>query len=164
MSSQEMPALISLEPYDPRTALPEALSLLAEAAVGEREDELFYDYLLGRAQREEDIKVITDIRDDERKHNLLFRQIYAQLTGSPALPAPEPEFEPPADYCDGLRRAIFGELAAVEKYRRILFGLSFNQVFANVLTEIYTDELKHAVKWNYLFCRNGCCETEEAGD
>jgi len=147
---------ISLSPYDSEDAFPEAVRLIAESAGSEREDELFYDYLLSRAPSPEDAQIITAIRDDERKHNLLFKQIYCQLTGQ-AVPSVEEEFVPPADYCAGLRRALFGELAAVERYRKILFGLSFSQVYFNVLTEIYTDELKHAAKWNYLYCNNGCC-------
>ncbi|HBL69196.1 MAG TPA: rubrerythrin, partial [Firmicutes bacterium] len=26
--------------------------------------------------------------------------------------------------------------------------------YRNIMTEIYTDELKHATKWNYLFAQN----------
>lgn len=147
---------IPLDMYCPENAFAEAVALLAEAAGSEREDELFYDYLLSVAPQE-DQEVIASIRDDERKHNRLFRQVYCQITGGRAVPEADVEFERPASYCAGLRRALFGELAAVERYRRILFGLSYSQVYTNVLTEIYTDELKHAVKWNYLYCQNDCC-------
>lgn len=137
-------------------ALPEALSLIVESVRDEREDELFYDYLLSVAppnQRE----IIISIRDDERKHGRLFRELYWEVTGKDIPAAPDVPFEKPLNYCDGISRALFGELAAVERYRRILFGFEFLP-YRNIITEIYTDELKHASKWNYLFtlnCVNG---------
>lgn len=139
-------------PYVPVYAFPEALRLIAESAGAEREDELFYDYLLSVAppgQRD----IIASIRDDERKHNLLFKQLYWELTGLDIPVIPEEPFTPPNNYCDGLTRALFGELGAVEKYRKILFGMEFLP-YRNIITEIYTDELKHASKWNYLYTLN----------
>ncbi|NLK50841.1 MAG: ferritin-like domain-containing protein [Syntrophomonadaceae bacterium] len=138
--------------YVPIYAYSEALQLIAESVNSEREDELFYDYLLSvapAAQKE----IILAIRDDERKHNKLFRQLYWEVTGQEVPSAPEPTFEKPKTYCDGLTRALFGELAAVEKYRKILFGFEFLP-YRNIITEIYTDELKHATKWNYLIAMN----------
>jgi len=139
-------------PYVPEFAFPEALRLIGESAGSEREDELFYDYLLSVAPTDQR-DIISSIRDDERKHNLLFKELYWELTGTEIPVQPEEPFETPRSYCDGLTRAIFGELAAVEKYRKILFGLEFLP-YRNILTEIYTDELKHATKWNYLYAVN----------
>lgn len=139
--------------YYTENAYPNALRLIVESVQSEREDELFYDYLLGLAPTEEQRNIITSIRDDERKHNRMFREIYYQLTGQDIPPAPEAPFQPPASYLAGIRKALFGELNAVERYRQILFGMSFLP-FRNMVTEIYTDELKHASKWNYLFTLN----------
>ena len=138
--------------YVPLYAYNQALKLIAESVNSEREDELFYNYLLSVAPPEQR-EIIASIRDDERKHNKLFRQLYWEVTGQEVPPAPEPSFEIPNDYCDGIKRALFGELAAVEKYRKILFGFKFLP-YRNIITEIYTDELKHATKWNYLFTVN----------
>lgn len=138
--------------YVPIYAYPEALKLIAESVGSEREDELFYDYLLSvapPAQRE----VIISIRDDERKHVKMFQQLYWELTGQDLPPAQDVPFERPQNYCEGITKALFGELAAVEKYRKILFGFEFLP-YRNMVTEIYTDELKHATKWNYLFSLN----------
>lgn len=138
--------------YVPVYAYPEALDLIAQSVGSEREDELFYDYLLSVAppdQRE----IITSIRDDERKHAKMFRQIYWEVTGREIPPAPEETFETPQNYCEGITRALFGELGAVERYRKILFGFEFLP-YRNMITEIYTDELKHASKWNYLYTLN----------
>ncbi len=139
-------------PYVSNYAYPGALKLIVEAVNSEREDELFYDYLLSVAppgQRE----IITDIRNDERKHARAFRELYWEVTGEEIPPTQGEEFEVPASYCQGITRALFGELAAVEKYRKILFGFEFLP-YRNLITEIYTDELKHAAKWNYLFSLN----------
>ena len=140
--------------YVPVYAFPEAINLIVQSVSSEREDELFYDYLLSVAppnQRE----IISSIRDDERKHFRLFKELYWEITGRDIPPAPEVAFEKPKNYCDGITRALFGELAAVERYRKILFGFEFLP-YRNILTEIYTDELKHASKWNYLFSLT-CC-------
>lgn len=139
--------------YYTENAYPNALRLMVEAVQSEREDELFYDYLLSLAPTEEQGRIITSIRDDERKHNLMFREIYYELTGQEIPPAPEAPFQPPGSYLQGIQQALFGELNAVERYRQILFGLDFLP-FRNMLTEIYTDELKHAAKWNFLYTLN----------
>ncbi|MDF9408986.1 cytochrome B5 [Pelotomaculum isophthalicicum JI] len=48
-------------------------------------------------------------------------------------------------------------MAAVERYHKILFGLEYLP-YRNMITEIYTDELKHGSKWNYLYAVNcSCC-------
>lgn len=138
--------------YVPMYAYPEALKLIAQSVSSEREDELFYDYLLSvtpPSQRD----VIISIRNDERKHVKMFRQLYWELTGQDLPPIQDVPFERPQNYCEGITKALFGELTAVEKYRKILFGFEFLP-YRNMLTEIYTDELKHATKWNYLFSLN----------
>jgi rubrerythrin len=141
-----------LDMYMPAYAYQNALKLMVESVSSERKDELFYEYLLSVApsnQRE----IIASIRDDERKHAKLFREFYWEATGSDIPPAPEPEFVKPSSYCNGITDALFGELSAVEKYRLILFGFDYVP-YRNAITEIYTDELKHAAKWNYLFSLN----------
>jgi rubrerythrin len=139
--------------YYTENAYPNALQLIVESVQSEREDELFYDYLLGLAPTAEQREIIASIRDDERKHNKMFREIYYQLTGLDIPAAPDTTFQPPESYLEGIRIALFGELGAVERYRQILFGMGFLP-FRNMVTEIYTDELKHASKWNYLYTLN----------
>ncbi|MDD4767603.1 MAG: ferritin-like domain-containing protein [Desulfotomaculaceae bacterium] len=138
--------------YSPAFAYPEALNLIVQSVSSEREDELFYNYMLSVAppgQKE----IIASIRDDEIKHARILREIYWEVTGRDIPPAAGETFEQPANYREGITRALFGELAAVERYRRILFGFEA-LVYRNMITEIYTDELKHASKWNYLFALN----------
>lgn len=140
--------------YVAQYAYPEALRLIIESVSGEREDELFYNYMLNAAPAEQKA-IVASIRDDEIKHNKMLRELYWELTGQELPPAQNETFQPPASYCAGISKALFGELAAVERYRKILFGFVFLP-YRNMITEIYTDELKHSVKWNYLFTLNNC--------
>lgn len=138
--------------YVPAYAYPEALQLIVQSVSNEREDELFYNYMVSMAPPDQK-DIVASIRDDERKHNKMLREIYWELTGQDIPPVPETAFQPPRSYCEGITNALFGELAAVERYRKILFGLEFLP-YRNMITEIYTDELKHGSKWNYLFALN----------
>jgi len=119
-AAQPMPRPMPVQDID----INKALEMIKNAVAGEREDELFYDYLISVAPCEEDKQIIRSIRDDERKHNKMFRQIYFELTGQMLPPSQDETFEKPASYIDGIRRALFGELGAVERYRQILFNLN----------------------------------------
>jgi hypothetical protein len=84
--------------YYTENAYPNALRLIVESVQSEREDELFYDYLLSLAPTEEQREIIASIRDDERKHNKMFREIYYELTGLDIPPLSGMTFQPPASY------------------------------------------------------------------
>ncbi|WP_305025237.1 ferritin-like domain-containing protein [Paenibacillus lacisoli] len=129
--------------------LQEALELIKKAVSGEREDELFYDYLISEAPTTEEKEIIETIRNDERKHNRMFRQIYQELTGQTIETPQNVEFEKPKSYYEGIRKALFGELGAVERYRDIRAGLP-DRYHRDMVFEILTDELKHANKYNYI--------------
>lgn len=129
------------------------LPLLQKAVQGERNDELFYDYLIQNAPSQEDIDIITSIRNDERRHRRMFKQIYYTLTGQMIEASSSESFEKPTSYLNGIQQALFGELSAVELYRRIYFMVPY-KVFKNMVFEILTDEIKHASKYNYLYAKN----------
>ncbi len=131
----------------------EALKLVRESVQSEKDDEQFYDYLISVAPTREEKEIITSIRDDEKKHNRMFRSIYRDLTGQ-TVPAPEAgEFQKPATYLAGIRKAFFGELAAVERYRDIHAGMP-NRYYRDMVFEILTDEQKHADKFNFILIMN----------
>ena len=134
-------------------SLDQALMMIYNAVQGEREDELFYDYLISVAPTREEKDIITTIRDDERKHNQMFRRIYQNFTGQQVPEPTEVNFVKPKSYLDGIKQALFGELAAVEKYRDIRAGLP-GQYYRDAVFEILTDELKHATKYNYILTLN----------
>lgn len=133
--------------------LEEALILVKKAIQVEREDELFYDYLLSFAPSKEEKEVITSIRDDERKHNKFFRKIYAFYTGNSVSSPNDVTFEKPLSYIAGISKAKFGELGAVERYRDIRAGIP-DKYYRDMVFEILTDELKHADKYDYILYLN----------
>ncbi|WNC16168.1 ferritin-like domain-containing protein [Brevibacillus brevis] len=129
------------------------LRLILEAISDERHDELFYDYLLSVAPTEKEQQVITGIRDDERKHRRLFRQMYTQLTGQrPPMTGEGEAFQKPASYLDGIEQALMGELKAFEKYR-VIYKYIPTQ-YRDTIFEIMTDEMKHASYYNWLYAKN----------
>lgn len=130
-------------------SLDEALKLIEQAIKGEREDELFYDYLIAEAPSQEDKEIIVSIRDDEIKHNRMFRTIYEAFTGKSVQSPTEVQFQKPSSYTEGVKKALLGELKAVENYRNIRAGLP-NRYYRDMVFEILTDELKHASKYNLI--------------
>lgn len=137
--------------YNPQSQ--EVLEWIKEGVQGEREDELFYDYLISVAPTTEEEEIIASIRDDERRHNRLFRKIYKDFTGMEVPLGGEETFERPSSYIDGIKKALFGELKAVEKYRAIRRDLPIGP-YKDVLFDIITDEIIHSSKYNYLLTLN----------
>lgn len=135
--------------------LPNALSKIEKAVGGEAEDTQFYEWLLQQAPSSEDQQIISGIRENEMQHNRWFRQLYTELTGRGVPSMPAETFVQPSSYCEGLKKALLGEQHAVQNYRQILYALQ-NRVQINMLTEIITDELRHAVLYNYLYAKNAC--------
>lgn len=152
---QSIPGMVVQDPYTYPQNVPMALQLIREAVSGENEDRQFYEYLISVAPTEEEKNIIRGIRDDEISHFDLFRQIYFELTGSMLPPPPQKEFEKPASYCEGIKRALQGEQSVVPKYRKILFALQ-DRTQINKLTAIITDELRHGSLYNYLYAKNKC--------
>ncbi|KAA9007704.1 ferritin-like domain-containing protein [Paenibacillus spiritus] len=132
------------------TSYAQALELMKQSVQGEKSDEWFYDQLIRLAPNKEQADIIVSIRNDERSHNRMFRQILQELTGQQVGPGnPEEAESPPATFRQGLQTALFGELSAVERYRKMWFGLPPG-VYKDTVFGIMIDELKHADKYNYL--------------
>ncbi|VBB08127.1 Hypothetical protein LUCI_3392 [Lucifera butyrica] len=142
---------------DPK-AIDYALCLILEALGDEASDRAFYQCLLEIAPDCEQQNIIKSIRNDEIKHFKMFCMIYQELTCEEPMPHQKQEFEEPENYCAAIQKAIFGELSAVELYRKIMFGLC-SQRHKDMLFEIITDELKHSGKWNFLYTKN-CCSCD----
>lgn len=131
-----------------------AIELIKNSINDEAEDEAFYDFIISIAPNEEQQEIIQSIRDDERKHNRLLRNLYTELTGT-TLPmntfTPKKKFD--MTYNEALEKAFLGEVAAVSKYQKILKEMK-NMEQHNTILEILTDELRHADKYNYLMNKN----------
>lgn len=145
---------------DPQ-AVKYSLCLILEALGDETHDRMFYQYMSKQAPTSEQKAIINSIRDDEIKHFKMFRLIYQEITCEQPTPK-EKEFVQPENYCAGIKQAIFGELGAVELYRKIMFGLCTER-HRDMLFEIISDEMKHAVKWTFLYTEN-CCSCSCASD
>ncbi|MCM3621962.1 ferritin-like domain-containing protein [Brevibacillus borstelensis] len=142
---------VAMDRHDDRAAV--VLWMIQEGISGERSDELFYDYLITVAPTRQEKDVITGIRDDERKHRRLFRQLYTQLAGQrPGMSEEGETFQRPASYLEGIEQALLGELKAFEKYRTIYRYIP--QQYRDTIFEIMTDELKHASYYNWLYAKN----------
>ena len=128
----------------------QAIGLIKQSVGDEKEDEMFYDTLIKQAPTEKEKDIIRSIRDDERKHNQILRRLYYEFTGQ-MLPADTVTNVPNSnmDYKSNLEKALFGELDAVAKYRKIMGTMPSGNSYT-LLMSIMTDELRHANKYNFL--------------
>ena len=128
----------------------QAIDLIMQSVSGEKEDEIFYDILIKQAPTEKEKNIITSIRNDERKHNKILRDLYYSFTGN-ILPQDMsiPKIQTDLSYQENLEKALFGELDAVVRYRRILGTMPSGNSYT-LLMSIMTDELRHASKYNFL--------------
>lgn len=130
--------------------LNQAIELIRKSVGNEKEDELFYDELIKQSPTEREKEIIRSIRDDERKHNQILRELYFNFTGQ-MIPA-DTSIESTNNklsYKEQLENALFGELDAVAKYRRILGTMPSGKSYTLIMS-IMTDELRHANKYNFL--------------
>lgn len=134
---------------DELLSLSQAIKLIYQSVAGEKEDEMFYQILIDQAPTSHEKEVIRDIQNDERKHNQLLRQIYNDITGKMINQNMHMTYDSQVkDYDTNLKKALFGELAAVRKYRKIMATLTGNNY--TLLMSIMSDELRHASMYNYL--------------
>ncbi|MEX1031285.1 MAG: ferritin family protein [Paenibacillaceae bacterium] len=141
-------------PVDKQAPSPELLRMLEAAVAGETEDRIFYKQLIDLAPTSAEKDIIAGIRDDELSHFKQFRLIYRELTGNEIKQQSErTSEEQPLSYIANLRKALFGEIAAVKKYRVIRSELS-TRPHRDMLFNIITDELTHMGKYNYLITLN----------
>lgn len=132
-------------------SLSQAIGLIKKSVGDEKEDEKFYENLINQASTEKEKNIIKSIRDDERKHNKILRKLYYEFTGQ-MLPIDNIINVPNnnnSDYKENLEKALFGELDAVVKYRKILGTMPSGNSYT-LLMSIMTDELRHASKYNFL--------------
>lgn len=134
--------------------LNQAIGLIRNSIRDEREDELFYNRLLEQAPTEKQKEIIISIRDDERKHNNILRELYYNFTGQ-VIPKDlsTPSIDTNIGYQENLEKALFGELQAVTKYRKILGVMPSGRSYT-LMMSIMTDELRHASKYNFLIQDN----------
>ena len=126
-----------------------AVNMIKASVQDEAEDTAMYDALINMAPTEESKEIITNIRNDEKIHNRLLREIFTELTGVVLSNNVEESNYAKITYLEGIKKAFMGELKAVEKYREILTYMPNKELYNKILY-IMIDEMKHAMKYNYL--------------
>ncbi len=136
------------------SALQEAIASIKKSIEDEKDDEIFYEILLSQAPSEKDKKILQSIISDERKHNSMLKQLYKELTKE-AMPNAimSRSSASSTEYLKNLEKALFSELTAVEKYRKIMAAMPDKEKYAMIM-EIMTDEFRHAHKYNFLITKN----------
>lgn len=128
----------------------QALQLIKQSVMNEKEDELFYDMLIKQSSTQDEKTIIEEIRNDERKHNQILKKIYKDLTGQVLNNDNTVVLEHQnLNYEQQLKQALLGEIAAVKKYRKIMSAMMDGEHYA-LMMSIMTDELRHASLYNYL--------------
>ncbi len=130
----------------------QAIELIRKSIADERNDELFYDRLIEQAPTEKEKSIIQDIRDNEKKHNMILREVYYDFTGQMLqnnMNMMQENMQNNLSYTENLEKALFGELEAVNKYRKILSAMPQGKCYTLIMS-IMTDELRHSAKYNYL--------------
>ena len=132
----------------------QAIELIKQSVSDEREDEMFYDGLIQQAPTKKEKDILRNIRNDERKHNQILRRLYYEFTGE-TLPIDDVlrQSKNNMNYKANLEKALFGELNAVTKYRKILGVMPSGNSYT-LLMAIMTDELRHAIQYNFLIQEN----------
>ncbi len=135
-------------------ALQDAIASIKKSIEDEKDDEIFYEILLSQAPDEKDKKILQSIISDERNHNLMLKQLYKELTQE-AMPSAimSRTSTSSTEYLKNLEKALFSELSAVEKYRKIMAAMPDKEKYAMIM-EIMTDEFRHAHKYNFLIAKN----------
>lgn len=130
--------------------LNQAIALIKQSVGDEKEDEMFYSILIEQAPTDKEKNIVRSIKDDEKKHNQILRELYYEFTGQ-ILPQDtlSDNSKNNMDYKSNLEKALFGELDAVAKYRKILGTMPSGNSYT-LLMSIMTDELRHASKYNFL--------------
>lgn len=149
----QMPNQMSSQmPNDEMISLNQAIVLIKQSINDEKCDEAFYDELIKKATTEKEKNIIRSIRNDERRHNQILRSLYYRFTGQmiPMQDCSMPETNNvSATYSELLEKALFNELEAVIKYRKILSAMPDDESYSMIMA-IMIDELTHANKYNFL--------------
>ena len=149
MSRENLPWILDFSNKSVQYNLNKAIAIAKDSIEDENQDAAMYETLITLAPTKEAKDIIASIRDDEKIHSKLLREIFTKITGV-ALPVNmETTNYPKLTYIDGIKKALMGELEAVEKYRELLTYMPNKELYNKVLY-IMTDEMKHATKYNYL--------------
>ena len=149
MTRENVPWILDYTNKSIQYNLNKAITITKDSVEDENQDAAMYDVLIKLAPNQEAKDTIASIRDDEKIHSKLLREIFTEITGVVLPVNTETTNYPKLTYIDGIKKAFMGELDAVEKYRELLLYMPSKELYNKVLY-IMTDEIKHATKYNYL--------------
>jgi len=129
----------------------QAIQSIRDSINDEKADAMFYDMLISQAPTDDEKNIIMDIRDNEKRHNNILRDLYYFFTGQSVQNnnMQNGNSTNGLSYQENLEKALFGELDAIVKYRRILGTMPSGDCYTLIMS-ILTDEIRHACKYNYL--------------
>lgn len=135
--------------------LNELINGVKNSVGNEKDDEIMYTTLAEMAPDDDQREIIISIKDNEMVHNRIFRKIFTELTG---VVLQENAMNTPTtantkSYMDMLKDAFMGELKAIERYRELL-AYAPNMEIYSMIMYVMTDEIRHALKYNYLMMLN----------
>jgi rubrerythrin len=122
------------------------MNMVSQAVAGEAEDFAYYRELAKLTDNAEFIQIIMRIQNDEAKHYGWYTSILArQCCPMPMIPVEVP----PADFEEGVKRSILGELDASARYQSIA-SMSCDCTVTNYFTLASRDEQRHASWLQYI--------------
>jgi rubrerythrin len=128
--------------------------LVKEYIADEMADNKLYSELAANVNDSEVSELLKETSQEEGKHVRILEDVYYKLTGEEAENIAAQEYELQADFTANITKALMGELAAVEKYRALMFALEDEQL-RDYIYEIISDEQVHADRMNYIYAKSG---------
>ena len=135
---------------DELISLNAALELIKESVKEEKQTEMFFENLILKAPDENAKDILSNIRDDNKKHNEILRFVYSNISGE-VLDNPDEKIVElkETSYHDDLESAFLKDVSAVKKYRKIMGAMPTSRMHTLIMS-ILTDILRHASLYNYL--------------
>ncbi|AVP53811.1 ferritin-like domain-containing protein [Clostridium tetani] len=138
-----------------KEGLKRSLCMIKEAIEEAEKNQREYDHLISMACNKEQKEILKSIKEDEKNHVRWLREIYMDYTGKVICPKKCGESKKPKHYFEGIKKALFGAIKAMEKYSLIRSGLP-RRCDRDILFQMITDKIKHAIYLNYILLMN-CC-------
>lgn len=127
---------------------PYILKLIEKAIAGEAEDYVFYTALAEKCP--DNAEMLNDIAADELKHKKMLDSLYEDLTGAPPSKTTLNVSEDISGSCaDIFKDRVKEELDGAAMYRTLYFALH-DKAYKNMIFEIMTDEIMHAIRLGAL--------------
>ncbi|WP_308639915.1 ferritin-like domain-containing protein [Paenibacillus silvisoli] len=134
----------------PYTALQESIQIMHDAVAGESNMEAYYRNLIELAPSDTERTIIASIRDDERKHLQIYREIYKAFTGNEVqVTVPLTPLNEATSYEDALKKVLFHKWNMLQKAGSILAAMPTGY-YQNLLAKIAVDNVAIVSKWSFL--------------